>query len=189
MAKNDKNLDKALNNAIDDLLKNFKGAMREAVNFAVKQAEQDIMQKAKTCLQEYYDNYEPNSYHRTYSLQDAFLPYKNIKNTNDKISGSVGVKYDAKMLTTYNVGSNNYGNRDIDTGKEIIPINEWILQNYLMGIHPSTNGSSVLGESIYFQIIDPISPNEKMAKFIKSYDRTFDENILLGLLGQIAKKM
>ena len=68
MAKNDKSLDKALSNAIDDLLKDYKDAMKVAVDFAVQQAGKDIMHKARTCLQEYYDNYDPNSYHRTYAI-------------------------------------------------------------------------------------------------------------------------
>ena len=187
--KNDKNLDKALSNAIDDVLKDYKSAMKEAVSFAAVEAQKDFMDKALTCLEEYYDNYDPTSYKRTDTLYRAFLPYVNVKFGNEKISGQVGVEYDASLLNTYVVGSNDYGHRDIDSGKDIMPINEWVLYNYLHGIHPTTDGISIPGMATYFEVKDAVSPNQKMNEFIKSYDKTFDENVLLGLLGQIAKKM
>ena len=190
MAKIHKNLDEAVSNAVDELLKDYQSAMKDAVTFAVVEAQKDFMFKARTCLEEYYDNYDPSSYHRTYSLDDAFLPYVNVKYGKDKVSGQVGVEYDASRLTTYVVGSKDYGNRDeIDDGKNIIPINEWILKNYLNGIHPITDGSRIPGEAIYFEIIDSVSPNQKMETFIEEYGKTFDKNVLIHLLGQIDKKL
>jgi hypothetical protein len=194
MAKNDKDLDKALNKAIDDILKDYKGAMREAVKFAAKKTEADMMNKAKNCLQEYYDNFEPNAYKRTHILQYAFLPYSKIQYGDDKISGSVGVQYDAETLEQYigepsmYLGSNGmpkvkhvgyYGSSNYQ------PVDAWwVIDNYLNGIHPTTDGKYT-----YIEIVDPVSPNRKMDEFIKNYAKTFDTNVFNGLLDQIAKKM
>ena len=200
MASNDKNLDKALNAAIDDLLKDHKTAMKMAVKFAAEQAGKDLMAKAKTCLQEYYDNYDPTEqYDRTNTLQYAFLPYSKIDYGEDKIVGKVGVEYSASMLEQMMPSPVYYTGRD-GTKKtrhegyygssNYQPVDAaWVLDNYLRGVHPATNGGSTPDTAIYYEIYDAKSPNQKMDEFIKSYEKTFDENVLIGLLGQIAKKM
>lgn len=199
MAKNSKSFDEAVSNAVDDLLKDYKSAMKIAVKFAAQKAEEDLMAKAKSCLEEYYDSYEPNRYDRTETLQYAFLPYSNIKYGSDKIIGKVGVEYSAEMLAQFigdpiyyigrdgtpkvkhsgYYGSSNY--QPVDTW--------WVIDNYLRGVHPVTNGGKTSEDAIYYEIYDDVSPNQKMETFIKNYEKTFDENVLLGLLGQIAKKI
>lgn len=189
MAKNNKSLDKALSKAVDDILKDYKAAMKEAVQFAAKQAEKDMMNKAKSCLEEYYE-FDPNRYDRTETLQYAFLPYSEITYGSDKITGSVGVEYSAEMLEqmmpppeysktgrlkhTGYYGSAKY--QPVDTW--------WVIDNYLRGIHPYTDGGTE-----YYEIFDDESPNDKMNKFINKYAETFDQNVLAGLLTQVAKKM
>ena len=194
MAKNDKNLDKALSNAIDDILKDYKSAMKGAIEFAAKEAEKDLMKKAKNCLIEYYANYDQVQYDRTYILQHAFLPYSNIKNGKDKISGSVGVQYDPSTLESYIGDPVIYIGRDGEPkvkhqgyygSANYQPVDAWwVIDNYLNGVHPATDGAG-----IYYEIRDGVSPNQKMNSFIKEYAKTFDENVFLGILGQIAKKM
>lgn len=193
MAKNSKNLDSALSNAVDDLLKDYKSAMKEAVKFAAKEAEKDLMAKAKSCLEEYYDSYDPNRYDRTETLQYAFLPYSNIKYGSDKITGKVGVEYSAAMLEQFidvynDIESMNhvgyYGS------KKYQPVDAWwVIDNYLRGVHPITNGGRTPETAVYYEVYDAVSPNQKMETFIKDYEKTFDENVLFGLLGQIAKKI
>lgn len=199
MAKNSKNLDSALSNAVDDLLKDYKSAMKEAVKFAVQEAEKDLMAKAKSCLEEYYDSYDPNRYDRTETLQYAFLPYSNIKYGSDKITGKVGVEYSAEMLEqfmdgpVYRVGNDGiprirhqgyYGSSNYQ------PVDSWwVIDNYLRGIHPITNGGTTTETAVYYEVYDAVSPNQKMETFIKDYEKTFDTNVLLGILGQIAKKI
>ena len=196
MAKNDKSFEKATMAAIDELLKDGKTFMKEAIDFAVQQAKKDLMIKAKTCLQEYYDNYEPTRYERTETLQYAFLPYLHMTQQGDKISGQVGVEYDPSMLEAMMpdpvfrknsgkikhegyYGSSNY--QPVDT--------EWVLDNYLRGIHPVTNGGTTSDTTVYYEIFDDMSPNQKMEKYISNYNQTFDTNVLFGMLAQIAKKM
>lgn len=190
MAKNNKSLDKTLGKAVDDILKDYKSAMKDAVKFAAKQAEKDFMDKAHSCLQEYYDNFDPNRYDRTETLQYAFLPYKSITYGSDKITGSVGVEYSAEMLeqmmpslvyskTGKLKHSGYYGSAKYQ------PVDaSWVIDNYLRGIHPYTDGGTD-----YYEIFDAQSPNDKMNEFIKNYAETFDQNVLTGLLAQVAKKM
>jgi hypothetical protein len=200
VAKNDKSLDLALSNAIDDLLRDYRGAMKEAIKFAAKQAEEDLMAKAKTCLQEYYESYDPTErYDRTKTLQYAFLPYSNIQYKQDSVVGKVGVEYEPLMIEmmmpnpvyyTGRDGSKKISHEGYYGSSNYQPVDaSWVLDNYLKGIHPVTNGGRTSETAIYYEVYDVKSPNQKMNEFIKSYDKTFDENVLLALLGQIAKKM
>lgn len=190
MAKNNRSLDKTLSKAVDDILKDYKSAMKDAVKFAAQQAEKDFMTKAHSCLQEYYDNFDPNRYDRTDTLQYAFLPYNDIDYGRDKITGSVGVEYSAEVLEQlmpppeYSkkgklIHSGYYGSsqyQPVDTW--------WVIDNYLKGIHPYTDGGIN-----YYEVKDDKSPNEKMDEFIKEYAKTWDQNVLFGLLSQVARKM
>lgn len=194
MANNDKNLDKALSNAIDDLLKDYKGAMKEAIKFAADEAGKDLMKKAKTCLQEYYDNRRPEQYDRTNTLQYAFLPYSKVYYGENKVVGQVGVEYDPTSLEammptpvyyTGIDGTKKIRHQGYYGSEKYQPVDAmFVLDNYLMGIHPTTDA-----DDTYIPIMDEKSPDKKMKEFIKAYDKTFDENVLLGLIGQIAKKM
>lgn len=168
---------KDLNAAMKELKKNYRRVLKEAVQYATEEAKKDVYNKALSCLEEYYDSYEPNSYNRTYHLEDAFVPYDDIKATNTHITSIVGIVYDTSLLTTYVVGSKNYGSRDVDEGKEILPIEEWIMNNYLDGIHPYTDGSRVPGEAVYYEIIDSPSPTKKMDNFLEKYANTFSNNV------------
>lgn len=178
---------KDLNAAMQELKKNYKQVLKEAVQYATEKAKEDVYNKALSCLEEYYDSYEPTSYVRSYNLENAFLPYMNIKSNNSQIVSIVGVKYDTSLLTTYVVGSKNYGNRDVDNGKEIIPIEEWIMNNYLDGVHPTTDGSSIPGQAVYIEIIDKLSPTKKMDSFLDKYANTFDNNIYSYLAAYLIK--
>ena len=181
---------KSLNAAIDELLKDYKKALTEAVEYASNRAVEDIWKYSLNCLEEYYANYSPTSYDRTDQLWHAFVPYLEIENEKDKIITTVGVEYDASRLTTYKVGSKDYGKRDVDQGKSIIPLNEWILNNYLAGIHPATDGSRNVGEAFYYENIDPVSPTQKMYAYLGEYGKTtFKENLLISFAKQVKKIM
>jgi hypothetical protein len=193
MANNDKEFDLAFSNAIDEVLKDWKASMKEAVNSAVQEAQKDFMNKSLNCLQEYYNNHSPDVYDRTNTLRHAFLPYLDVKEKRDKIVGSVGVQYDASILEQYIGEPVMYMGRDgVPRIKHVgyygsakhQPVDAWwVLDNYLNGIHP--DGSA--NEEDY--IVDYKSPNQKMDEYQKSYAKTFDENVLFGLLRQVAKKM
>lgn len=160
------------------------------MQYATEEAKKDVYNKALTCLEEYYESYDPTSYNRSYSLENAFLPYTHIQSNNTQIISTVGVMYDTSLLTGYIVGSNDYGSRDIDKGKDILPIEEWIMNNYLDGVHPYTNGYPTKPGTThmeYYEIMDPVSPTQKMDDYLEKYAKTFRDNVYSYLAAYLMK--
>lgn len=174
-----------LNSAIEELRKNYKQVLKEAVQYASKEAKKDVHNKALKCLEEYYMNYLPTSYDRSDSLRHAFLPYRSVKNTGNYLISIVGVEYDASTLESYAGASYNaskkYGRADAS----------WVIDNYLEGIHPRTDGSSIVGGGDYEnqKWTDPISPTDKMEDYLLEYANTFDNNVYSYLAAHVLNKM
>lgn len=173
------NLDKA----IDKLFKDYEVALTKAMTYASITARDDIDFEAKSCLYDYYDYYEPKIYERTGRLENAFVPYMNIKSVDDGVETSVGMGYDASRLDGF-----YYSEASKKT--EFNPVNsEWILANYLAGIHPTTNGYPWFAEELkYIQKEDPVSPDEKMEQFLNNYTKTFNENVLVSFAKQLTRR-
>lgn len=158
-------------NAIKELKKNYKQVLMEAVQHATEEAQKDVYNKALTCLEEYYASYDPTSYRRSESLEYAFLPYKHITQNSSYIISTVGVEYNADLLAAY-AGSSydaskKHGRADAN----------WVIDNYLDGIHPITDGSIIAGQAVYMKIKDPVSPTEKMDIYLEQYAQTFRDNM------------
>lgn len=175
---------KTLDQAISALMKDYENAIRKAVEYASNKAVKDIYNYSMTCLEEYYENYEPNRYNRTDSLWHAILPYSESFDRGKEIISRVGVEYNPFILQSYvdgnpaYIGSNAYGQVDA----------WYVLDNYLDGIHPATNGSSNSDMVIYYENIDSESPTDKMEKYLDNYaSTTFHNNILISFAKQIAK--
>ena len=175
--------------AIEKVVKDYPTIIENAVEYASNIAVEDIYKKAIGCLNEYYDNYDPYSYNRTDNLWHAILPYIQINKTAKKIKCEVGVEYDGSVLTMYN-GSKKYSPTD----------GYWVLNNYLDGIHPGTNGSSTPRESPYsdeewlqvvqlYGQIDTVSPSTKMRNFLKSYTKEFDGNVWMYFISEVGNRM
>ena len=127
----------------------------------------------------YYDSYEPTSYERTDYLWHAILPYTEpIKHMQNGIVSVVGVAYDPSKLEGVYSGSKKYHPVD----------GSWVLDNYLRGIHPSTDGSSIPDMAFYYEVVDPVSPTDKMNNYLNQYaTTTFHNNILVSFAKQITK--
>lgn len=163
---------KSFSNALDSVFAQYRRSLRKATKYASEIAQDEIEFKAKSCLYEYYDNFEPNIYKRTDTLVSAFVPYTDLKLTKAKMKVSVGMGYDSSKLENMYFGSEKWS-----------PVQgAWVLDNYLNGIHPTTDGSYVNAE--YIPIYDGISPTEKMEGFLKEYIKTFSENILVSFVRQ-----
>lgn len=175
---------RGINEAIDEVFSDYKRALGRAMKSASKIAKDDIEFKAKSCLYEYYENFqpgigEPNWYERTDSLVNSFVPYMQVgtrKNKTDIIA-SVGMGYWPFMLDGVYSGSNQWTPVD----------GEWVLENYLKGIHPTTDGSSYVGAP-YLPVFDSISPEEKMEKYLQEYTGTFRNNVLLSFVKQTTRR-
>lgn len=145
-------IDEIINEIIENYTKNLKGAAEYASN----KATEEIYEHALTCLEQYYSSYSPNIYDRTYHLQSAILPYtpKVTQNTKTVIS-EVGIEYDASALNGVYSGSKKYNPTDGD----------WVLENYLRGVHPATNGSSNPDFVEYYEIMSA-SPYNNMQEYL-----------------------
>lgn len=155
MANSNKSFDKA----IDELLKNYESVIKDAVVYATDRVCEDIYKYSMSCLERYYENYIPNSYDRTDRLWQAILPYaEQPHKSGDYWASVVGIEYDASKLDGFYHGSKKYQNTD----------NSWVLENYLKGIHPATNGASDPSLVEYYEIVDKESPYESMQTYLST---------------------
>ena len=120
-------------------------------------------------LQKYYTNYTPKRYNRTHRLKRAILPYWADKTGKNGISIEVGVQYKSSALKgAYR--SNSSWHQSGDTWRSVtdrskfssdngIPEPEWILNNFLEGVHPwaQTDGEST--NSLMEEFFDNELPN------------------------------
>ena len=179
---------RTLNEAINELMKNYESALKEAVEYASNKAVEDIYKKSMSCLERYYDSYDPTSYERTDTLWHAIVPYLENYNSNKGIVSRVGVEYNPWVLEQYiqnnpaYLGSNNYG-----TYADYV--DPWyVIENYLAGIHPATNGKNDPDKVIYYENVDAVSPTETMSAYLDKYaTTTFNNNILVSFAKQIAR--
>ena len=175
---------RGINEAINEVFNDYKRALGRAMQDASKIAKDDIEFKAKSCLYEYYENFqpgvgEPNWYERTDSLVNSFVPYMHIGVAKSRpyIRASVGMGYWPFMLDGVYSGSNQWNPVD----------GEWVLENYLKGIHPTTDGSSYIGAP-YLPVYDLVSPEKKMETYLQEYVETFRNNVLLSFVKQITRR-
>ena len=159
-------IDEAINKIIENYSVNIKGAMEYASDKAVE----DIYKYAFNCLDRYYENYDPVRYDRTDHLGDAILPYaEKIKQTKKQITSTVGVQYDPTPLEGIYYGSKQYSPTD----------GWWVLENYLKGVHPATNGGRTPETAVYYEIVDAVSPYNLMDEYLRTTAMTkFQTNLI-----------
>ena len=171
---------KGLDAAVDELFKDYKKAIKNAAEDAINKAENDIYLKSLSCLIEYYNEYNPSSYNRTYNLWQCFVPYTNsAKETTSGFICAAGVEYNAQKIEGIYHGSNIYSDTDA----------EWIIDNYLQGIHPRTDGSREIGGGNYEneKYQSTFVPAYEMQLYLDNYRHTFDENFRTALSKQVLK--
>ena len=168
---------KGLDKAVDELFKDYKKAAKRAAQEATEKTKDDLYAQSLSCLVAYYSEYEPSSYNRTYNLWQCFVPYSNVEDKGDGISCAAGIEYDAAKLDNVYSGSRKYTPTDSD----------WIIDNYLAGIHPRTDGSVTPGEGNYenYKFQGEFVPWDAMQQFIDNYNNTFERNFKLSLAKQI----
>ena len=171
-------VNRTIDEAIDEVFKDYNKAFKVAAQEASEVAKDDLYANAISCLVRYYEDYDPTSYNRTYSLMESFVPYVNpVRKRGDSFLCSAGVEFDpARIANTY-YGSKIYSPVDPD----------WIIANFLAGIHPRTDGSEELGGGNYENMAyyGSFVPAEEMQKFIDRYDYTFDQNFRRSVSKQI----
>lgn len=163
---------------INRVFRNYEKSLTKAMQYAADEAEWDIMREAESCLIQYYKNYKPRQYSRLdrfqgdefteiAGLRTAFLPYNEVKKDGDAIIAQAGVVYDSSRLDGL------YWSR-ASQKPEFNPVSgDWVLENYLNGIHPTTDQFGA-----YIPISDHVSPKQTMEGFLEEYYNTFAKNVL-----------
>lgn len=175
-------VNRTIDEAIDEIFKDYKKAFRVAAKEATEQAKKDLYENSVSCLVRYYEDYDPTSYNRTYSLMESFVPYANpVSEQGDVLICSAGVLFDSDRIAGMYDGSKIYSPTD----------GGWIIANFLAGIHPRTDGSQVVGGGNYEdeKYYGSFVPAEEIQKFIDSYDYTFDRNLRRAVSKQILRSM
>lgn len=173
---------KTLDEAINDMMKDYKKVVEQAAHSATQEARKDIYKYAMTCIDEYYAGYPPTWYDRSNSLRHAVVPYRNGYTMKDKMIIHTGVKYDPFVLEAYTQGNEAYNGSSHYT-----PVDPWyVINNYLQGIHPKTNGARDEDEVEYFEHRVTPSPRIKMEKYLQQYVKlTFNTNFMFAIAQQI----
>lgn len=187
----------------DDFSKVYKAVQRNAKVAAVSAAKKTAQQIAKDMNKEalnglayYYANYDPDVYERTYNLKNAIKPYYSDKSNDKTVSIEIGIVYDAAYLDSYVSNSwrhqsgdswvsRNSNNFDWDSGNNGTPDPEWILDNFLNGIHPRTTKNY-----IYAPVKDPKSQIQIMNEFIDNkVEVLMDKYMDAALLREFTRRM
>ena len=162
---------------IDKIIKNYEKNLKVAVESATQKVTEDIHKYSMTCLEQYYSSYQPNSYDRSGSLQQAILPYVPVIKQGDKVvTSEVGIEYHASALDGAYSGSKKYTPTD----------GAWVLDNYLQGIHPATNGGRTTETSIYL-MFQGSSPYEMMQKYLSTTVPALYQTYLMGAMASLVK--
>jgi hypothetical protein len=173
---------KTLDEAIDDIMKDYKNVVKKAVTYAAIEARRDIYNYSMSCIEEYYNEYDPKRYKRSDSLRYSVLPRLIQYTEGDKIKTRVGVEYNPFSLEAYTQGNSAY-----DGSSHYTPVDPWyVIDNYLRGVHPATNGTRNEDDVVYREITFSPSPTEKMETYLENYVKTtFNDNIILGIARQM----
>lgn len=179
--------DKSVDKLFDDIIKDYKAVVEETVYRAAISAKDDIIFEAHSCLRKYYNNYKPRRYKRTKSLQRAIVPIFKINSTRRKISFRVGVQYDSSRLegiyksnsryhqsgtkwksSGYTAGpiygphravKNPFRDFNFESGDNGVPEPEWILNNFLTGVHPWAATDLEYSDSTMSEFFDDMLPD------------------------------
>ncbi len=172
---------KTIDKAIDELLKDYENIIVDAAKYATSRVCEDVYEYSMSCLDDYYENYQPTSYDRTDYLWQglAISPYaENPRTVGGNIVSTVGVEYDSSKLDNIYRSNGSEQYQPVD--------GHWVLYNYLHGIHPITNGGRTSDTTVYFEVIDDEAPWDKMRKYLKNtVPERFKSNIYTYFIKQL----
>lgn len=178
-----------LNNAIEEVVKGYKKAAKVAARKATIHTAEAIYNQALSCLSAYYESYIPSSYDRTYTLEWCFVKDQLIGMKGNNIVCRMGVTYDPSRLDGF-----YWKKRGPNYQSYPEPDSQWVIDNYLNGLHPSTSGGATLKGGLNYEakqgMFNEASPTKKMDAFLdwkakKEFERWFWQSLLLQSFGSI----
>ena len=141
---------KTLDAVIKGIVDNYENLLSDAVKNVAEQAKKEIYDKSIDILYEYYYGaYEPKSYDRTFALQHAIMPFAEVSKNGTELECVVGVEYSPLVLEEY---VNSVNNPAYDASKKYGRVDtDWVIDNFLQGKHPYTDGSSQPGTPVKYR--------------------------------------
>lgn len=184
------NFEKNLNDAIEEVVKGYKNAAKVAAKKATEKTADFIYNQALSCLEAYYQSYKPKSYERTYTLEWCFVKNRAAKIIGDNIYCRMGVTYDPSKLDGF-----YWKKRGPNYNSYQEPDSQWVIDNYLRGVHPSTSdGKATMQYGLNYEektgMFKESSPTKKMGDLLeykakKEFERWFWTSLLEQTLSSI----
>lgn len=152
----------------EDIVEKHRLAIRKAMRDVAKKVEEDFLQQASNCLDNYYQEYTPKKYERTNRLRDhGIVPYKRYR----KNEIDVGVAFSPTEIPPY---PDPYETAKVRlTGTEFKTIEDLVVGNAMEGIHGHKD--VYVGKSIH----------ETMQGFRDVYSAFFLDDYFTKLLSEI----
>lgn len=200
---------KTFDDIVKDIIDNYANLRFQATENVAKEAVKDIHDGAVSILHDHYYAWKPKKrfktksdggkykngskkkwvrggYTRTYSLEHSFVSSYDVKRKNKDVVCEIGITYSPSALIRY-VDSNDIS--AYTTSKNVLgikrdPLEEWIINNFLEGRHPYTDGSSEPGTPVQY-VQDPESKLQwtGMQKMFREYvGRTLPRAILVEMI-------
>ena len=200
---------KTFDDVIKDIMDNYADLRFQATENVAKEAVKDIHEGAVSILHSHYYAWKPKKrfktksnggkyknggkkkwvrggYTRTYSLEHSFVSSYNVKQTQKNVICEIGITYSPSALKNY-VKSNNIteytaSNNVLNTKRK--PLEEWIIENFLEGRHPYTDGSTEPGTPVqyYDDPEDRLQWTGMQSMFRKYVGRTLPKAILVEMI-------
>ena len=179
-----------------NIMSDYQAIAAAAIKSAAKKAQADIVQEADRYLRLYYSSYKPSRYKRTNQLKNAIKPIFIDKSSGSNIDITIGIEYSADALigkyhsnSWYHQSGTHWidrssGDFDFDSQNNGIPQPEWILENFLTGVHQWGDGSNEKFEH------SESSTNTLMQEFFNVHlPKRIDEYMQNELINVIASKL
>lgn len=171
-----------------------KKALKESVRIVKKDMKERVCDRA---VLDYYADYQPTHYKRTYSLFKLFTTYaRQDGNTLD-----AWIEYDSDRLPQYYSNSprhksgNTWISRNDDNFDPIgsdngVPDKEWVFKNFWEGIHPryyiDSKLSQLVGEIVvYDDSYRFTSTRDRILKYASEYEDRMKEIIVDRMKAQL----
>lgn len=160
-------MDKIIKDFAQKVANDGREKLRGAMRTVVKRVEEDFMKQAKRCLDNYYIEYIPTEYNRTYNLKNNGInPYKRYR----KNEVDVGVSFDPSKMKPYPSYSAFSG---VDGKPYIANREQLVIANAMEGVHG--NESIYVGRNI----------DNTMTHFTSAYAQWYLDGYFQDLLGKI----
>lgn len=169
----------SIKEALAEVEKVYKSVAMSSVKKVTDEVCQDMYKFAVSTIDRYYANYEPERYLRDYDLYNTLSPIAKVSDSGNAIQCVVGVSFNGGAVDG-KTGSSKYPSGASGT---------WIVENFLNGIHPATNGARVPEYVVYMPITDSMSAGFLLNKYIDSrgpkMQNEIQKNIILNIVSRL----